>query len=76
MADNFQFQFDLPVQSGGYGEKDFGQHKDPNTGDIVLTWRGSPDFFRCRSGIFDNLYSQSVGGQCKVTRIMIFPCKE
>ena len=76
IADNFQFQFDLPVQSGGYGEKDFGKYKDPKTGDILLTWRGSQDFYRCRSGIFDNLYSQSIGGQCNVTQIMIFPCQE
>ena len=76
IADNFQFQFDLPVQSGGYGEKDFGKYKDPRTGDIVLTWRGSQDFYRCRSGVFDNLYSQSIGGQCEVTQIMIFPCLE
>ena len=74
IADNFQFQFDLPVQSGGYGEKEFGKYKDPKTGDIFLTWRGSPDFYKCRSGNFDNLYSQSIGAQCKVTRIMIFRC--
>ena len=74
IADNFQFQFDLPVQSGGYGEKDFGKYKDPKTGDVFLTWRGSSDFYKCQSGNFDNLYSQSIGGQCMPTRIMIFHC--
>ena len=74
IADNFQFQFDLPVQSGGYGEKEFGEYKDPKTHDVFLTWRGSPEFYKCRSGNFDNLYSQSIGGQCKVTRIMMFHC--
>ena len=74
IADNFQFQFDLPVQSGGYGEKEFGEYKDPNTKDKLLTWRGSPDFYKCQSGNFDNLYSQSIGDQCRVTRIMIFHC--
>jgi hypothetical protein len=74
IADNYQFQFDLPVQSGGYGEKDFGEYKDSTSGDVYLTWRGSPEFFKCRSGSFDNLYSQSIGAQCKVTRIMVFPC--
>ena len=74
IADNFQFQFDLPVQSGGYGEKEFGEYKDPKTGDVFLTWRGSPDFYKCRSGNFHNLYSQSIGAQCEVTRIMVFHC--
>jgi hypothetical protein len=74
IADNFQFQFDLPVQAGGYGEKDFGEHKDPNTGDVYLTWRGNADFYKCQSGNFDNLYSQSIAGQCRVTRIMLFHC--
>lgn len=74
IADNFQFQFDLPVQSGGYGENEFGEYKDPKTGDVFLTWRGSADFYKCRSGIFHNLYSQSIGGQCEVTKIMVFHC--
>jgi hypothetical protein len=74
IADNYQFQFDLPVQAGGFGEREFGEYTDPNTGDVFLTWRGSTNFFKCRSGSFDNLYSVSVGGQCRVTRIMIFHC--
>jgi len=74
IADNFQFQFDLPVQAGGYGAKDFSAYKDPQTKDIYLTWRGSPDFYKCRSGSFENLYSQSIAPHCQVTRIMIFPC--
>jgi hypothetical protein len=75
IADNFQFQFDLPVQAGGYGEQDFGEYKDPNTGDVYLTWRGNADFYKCQSGNFDNLYSQSIAGQCRMTRIMLFHCE-
>lgn len=74
IADNFQFQFDLPVQAGGYGERDFSEYKDPQTKDVFLTWRGSPDFYKCRSGSFENLYSQSIAPHCEVTRIMIFDC--
>jgi hypothetical protein len=74
IADNYQFQFDLPVQAGGYGEKDFGEYKDPNSGDVYLTWRGKADFYKCQSGNFDNLYSQSIAGQCRMTRIMLFRC--
>ena len=74
IADNFQFQFDLPVQAGGYGERDFSKYKDPGTGDVFLTWLGSPDFYKCRSGNFENLYSQSIAPHCEVTKIMIFDC--
>lgn len=74
IADNHQFQFDLPVQAGGLGEKDFGEYRDPKTGDVFLTWQDSLDFYKCRSGDFDNLYTQPIAPYCELTRVMMFPC--
>ena len=64
------------MQVGGFGERDFSEYADPRTGDIFLTWRGRSDFYKCRSGNFENLYSQSIAPHCEVTKIMIFRCVE
>lgn len=74
IADNYQFQFDLPVQSGGYGEHDFGEYTDSGTGDVYLTWRDSDIFYRCRSGNFYNLYSQAIAAHCEPAKIRIHHC--
>ena len=75
VADNFQFQFDLPIQAGGFGEKEFGEYTNPNTGDVFLTWRGNADFYKCLSGSFSNLYTQSIAPYCEVTKIMLYHCE-
>jgi hypothetical protein len=74
IADNFQFQFDLPVQAGGYGEGDFSERIDSRDGAVYLTWRNNDVFYRCRSGNFYNLYSQAIGDHCEPTRIRMYHC--
>src|SRR5262249_12691181 len=59
IADNYQFQFDLPIQAGGYGALEFGEMKAKN-GDVYLTWRGNPTFYKCASGSFFNLYAYPI----------------
>src|SRR6266496_840452 len=50
---NNQFQFDNPVQAGGYGENDFSVCENG-----TIAFRGSTDWWKCDSGAgFYNLYN-------------------
>ena len=62
---NNQFQFDNPVQAGGYGRFDFSLCENGTVG-----FRGSTDWWKCDSGAgFYNLYNAEISPDaCK-------PCK-
>ena len=71
IASNNQFQFDNPVQSGG-----FGQNAWTLCSNGTLADQGSTDFFRCDSGAgFFNLYNTNYNpGACSPIKLIIMPC--
>lgn len=67
IADNFQFQYDAPPQAGAIKTSGFSLCPD---GTIALD--GSKIFYTCDSGSFANIYSQSLGGQCRPVNIQAY----
>jgi len=59
IASNYQFQFDNPVQAGARQQSGFSL-----CGNQSLALGSSAIFYQCNSGNLNNLYSQSIGGQC------------
>ncbi|KAL9098702.1 MAG: hypothetical protein Q9187_009614, partial [Circinaria calcarea] len=66
---NRQFQFDGPPQAGAVYTG--GWSNCPNG---TLAIGGSAIFYQCLSGDFNNLYDQSIGGQCTPVYINTVPC--
>lgn len=68
IASNYQFQFDDPPQAGALATDGFSMC----SGRLALA--GSTTFYRCLSGTFYNLYSQSWAPQCEPVTIVPVPC--
>jgi len=68
---NNQFQFDNPVQAGGYGETDFSICANG-----TLAFRGSTDFWKCDSGAgFYNLYNAEISPDaCQPAKFLAIAC--
>ena len=68
---NNQFQFDNPVQSGGYGENDFSICDDRK-----IAFRGSTDWWKCDSGAgFFNLYNAEISPDaCQPCKFLALAC--
>ena len=68
---NNQFQFDNPVQAGGYGETDFSI-----CGNGTIAFRGSTDFYKCDSGVgFFNLYDADIApAACQSAKFLAIAC--
>jgi hypothetical protein len=69
IADNFQFQFDAPPQTGAIFTGGFSVCSN---GSLALG--GSSVFYQCLSGDFYNLYDRSWAAQCEPILIDILPC--
>jgi len=71
IASNNQFQFDNPVQSGGFGQGTWTLCSNNS-----LAILGSTTFWRCDSGAgFFNLYNINYNpGACQVINLTIAPC--
>jgi len=71
IASNNQFQFDNPVQAGGFGQNDWTLCSNG-----TLANQGSTDFFRCDSGSgFFNLYNINYNpGACNPIKLVIKAC--
>ncbi|MCJ1250884.1 hypothetical protein MMC30_008112 [Trapelia coarctata] len=69
IADNRQFQFDGPPQTGAIYTAGFSVCAND-----TLALGGSAIFWQCLSGTFYNLYDESLGGQCNEVYIDIIPC--
>ncbi|KAL2055441.1 hypothetical protein ABVK25_004249 [Lepraria finkii] len=69
IVSNAQFQFDNPTQSGTLFTSGFSICSNG-----TLAIGGSAIFYSCLSGTFDNLYSESQGGQCFPIYIDTIPC--
>jgi hypothetical protein len=62
---NNQFQFDNPVQAGGYGQYEFSVCANG-----TIAWNGSTDWWKCDSGAgFYNLYNAEISADA------CLPCK-
>jgi len=68
---NNQFQFDNPVQVGGYGENDFSLCKNG-----TIAFRGSTDWWKCDSGAgFYNLYNAEISNEaCQACKFLVLAC--
>jgi len=68
---NNQFQFDNPVQAGGYGEYDFSICANG-----TIAFRGSTDFWKCDSGAgFYNLYDAEISPDaCQPAKFLAIAC--
>jgi len=69
IADNRQFQFDGPPQTGAIYTAGFSVCAND-----TLALGGSTVFYQCLSGNFYNLYDQSQGGQCNQAYFEVIPC--
>ncbi|TGO30991.1 hypothetical protein BPAE_0002g00840 [Botrytis paeoniae] len=69
IASNTQFQFDGPPQTGAIYT---GGWSVCSNGSLALG--GSPVFYQCLSGTFNNLYTESQGEQCSQILIQISAC--
>ncbi|KAJ1328013.1 hypothetical protein MN608_07348 [Microdochium nivale] len=69
IADNYQFQFDGPAQTGAIYTSGFSV-----CGDGALALGASKDWYRCLSGNFYNLYDRNWAPQCEKVSILIMPC--
>ena len=68
IADNFQFQFDNPPQTGAIYTSGFSV-----CGNGSLALGGSSVFYSCNSGGFNNLYDRSWAPQCSAIYINTLP---
>ena len=68
---NNQFQFDKPVQAGGYGDGDFSICANG-----TIAFRGSTDWWRCDSGAgFYNLYNAMISPDaCQQVKFLALAC--
>ena len=68
---NNQFQFDNPVQAGGYGQYDFSICENG-----TVAWNGSTDWWKCDSGAgFYNLYNAEVSPDaCQPCKFLAVAC--
>ena len=68
---NNQFQFDNPVQAGGYGENDFSVCSNG-----TIAFRNSTDWWKCDSGAgFYNLYNAEISPDaCQACKFLILAC--
>lgn len=68
---NNQFQFDNPVQAGGYGENDFSVCANG-----TIAFRGSTDWWKCDSGAgFYNLYDAEISPDaCQPCKFLALTC--
>jgi hypothetical protein len=68
---NNQFQFDNPVQAGGYGQYDFSLCANG-----TIAFRGSTDFWKCDSGAgFYNLYNAEISPDaCMPAKFLAIAC--
>jgi Yeast PIR protein repeat len=68
---NNQFQFDNPVQAGGYGENDFSICDDGK-----IAFRGSTDWWKCDSGAgFFNPYDSEISPDaCQPCKFLTIAC--
>lgn len=69
IADNYQFQFDAPPQTGAIYTGGFSVC---NNGSLALG--ASTVFYECLSGTFYNLYDRSWAPQCTPILIDLIPC--
>lgn len=69
IADNFQFQFDGPPQSGAIITGGFSVCEGN-----VLALGGSKTFYKCQSGTFFNLYDRTWAEHCYPVSIVVIPC--
>jgi len=68
---NNQFQFDNPVQAGGYGQYDFSVCANG-----TIAWNGSTDWWKCDSGAgFYNLYNAEISPDaCQPCKFLALAC--
>jgi hypothetical protein len=68
---NNQFQFDNPVQAGGFGQFDFSLCSNG-----TIAWSGSTDWFECDSGAgFFNLYNADISpAACRGCKFLAIAC--
>jgi hypothetical protein len=68
---NNQFQFDNPVQAGGYGENDFSICSNG-----TIAFQGSTDWYKCDSGAgFYNLYNAEISPEaCQPAKFLALAC--
>jgi hypothetical protein len=69
IADNYQFQFDAPAQTGAIYTAGFSV-----CGNGSLALGGSNIFYECLSGDFYNLYDRHWAAQCEPILIDVLPC--
>jgi hypothetical protein len=69
IADNRQFQFDGPPQTGAIYTAGWSV-----CGNSSLALGGSTVFYQCLSGTFYNLYDQNWAPQCEPVGILALPC--
>ena len=79
IADNYQFQFDAPPQTGalstaGYSICTNASAANGDSSVKFLTLGSSTDFYQCLSGNFYNLYDRSWAPQCSPVAIQVLPC--
>jgi hypothetical protein len=67
---NNQFQFDIPVQSGGYGQFNFSVCGD------AIAFMGNSVWWKCDTGEgFSNLYDAEISfSACEACRFIVVPC--
>jgi Yeast PIR protein repeat len=68
---NNQFQFDNPVQAGGYGQYSFSLCDNG-----TIAWNGSTDWWKCDSGAgFYNLYNAEISPDaCQPCKFLALAC--
>lgn len=68
---NNQFQFDNPVQAGGYGQFDFSICANG-----TIAWNGSTDWWKCDSGAgYYNLYNAEISPDaCQPCKFLALAC--
>ncbi|KAG9231994.1 putative cell wall manno protein PIR3 [Amylocarpus encephaloides] len=69
IADNYQYQFDGPAQTGAIYTSGFSA-----CGNGSLALGGSAVFYQCLSGGFYNLYDRHWAAQCNPILLEILPC--
>lgn len=69
IADNYQFQFDKPAQTGAIYTAGFSTCSNSS-----LALGGSAVFYQCLSGSFYNLYDRHWAAQCEPVLLQVVPC--
>jgi hypothetical protein len=69
-GENHQFQFDNPVQDGGYGQFNFSICQG------TIAFNGSTNWWKCDSGAgFYNLYDTEISiAACQMCQFIVIPC--